>query len=136
MKEHSTWRTKKGSILYSVMILILCSSLLVHQNRLIQSHLYIQRGIYSLDLEIDHFRYEMDKVEIELNLQFEDYTLFEAQMNKNKSISVLNFDIKRDSMYNEYDILMLWITEQESKVLRKVIAESVEGKIKLNVREV
>lgn len=136
MKGHSTWQSKKGSIFYGVMILILCSSLLVHQNRLILSHLYIERGIYSMDVEIEAFHKEMKNLEVELNNQFETFSHFSSEMNKNKSIKIFSFEIIKDSMYNEYNILMLKVTDKRVNIIRRVMAQEIEGEIILVVREV
>ncbi len=136
MKGHSTWQSKNGSIFYGVMVLILCSSLLVHQNRLILSHLYIERGIYPMDVEIEDFRMEVENLAVELNNQFETFNDFLLVMNKNKPINIFSFEIIKDSEYNGDNMLMLRVTDKRANIIRRVMAKEVEGKISLWVREV
>ncbi len=128
--------TKKGSIVYGIMILILCSSLLVRQNRLMTSHLYLQRGVYSMDIRIDSFSQEMIQVEEDLNLRFESFEAFKAHMDKGYKVIVSPFEITRDSMYNEFNVFMLKVKDQKSNHIRWVMVINVDEKITLNVRGV
>jgi hypothetical protein len=89
-----------------------------------------------MDVEIEAFHKEMKNLEVELNNQFETFSHFSSEMNKNKSIKIFSFEIIKDSMYNEYNILMLKVTDKRINIIRRVIAKEIEGKIILVVREV
>lgn len=131
---------KKGSLFYGVMILILCTSLLVRQGRLVASHLYLEQGIYSMDLRIESFRQEMDRLTEELNLRFDSYDAFDAHMTSigsgAKKITIQPFEITRDNTYNEGNIFMLRVKLQGEQSFRFVMVVMVNDKITLNVRGV
>ncbi len=87
-----------------------------------------------MDLRIESFRKEMDILEVELNLRFGSYDAFKAHMDKGYKITSPPFEITRDSLYNEYNILMLKVKDQKTNYIRWVMVVNVEDKITLNVR--
>lgn len=133
-------KNKKGSIFYGVMILILCSGLLVRQNRLITSHVYLEKGIYSMDIRIEGFKEKIIGLQDKLNETYETYDEFELKMTSSgkgdKKIKVDGFEITRDNTYNRYDVFMIKIKIIGETHFRYVTVENQEGKISLSVRGV
>ncbi len=89
-----------------------------------------------MDVRIQTFRLEMDKLEDELNLRFESFDAFKDQMYKNLPITCLSFVITRDKNYNDDNSFMVTVYDPMIKYPRRVLVVIVEDKIVLNVRGV
>ena len=122
---------KKGSILYSIMVLILCSLILISNYRLFRSHIYIEQGIYSLDLRVNNFLVELKDIESFLAVSYESTDLLMGFLKTGRKINYKDFTLSYDSSYNREDVNMITIFDNKIRYYRKVIAMDGDGGIKL-----
>lgn len=122
---------KKGSMIYMMMILILCSTILARNHRLFRSHVYLERGIYSMDLRVHEFELELKFMEEYLMEKFGGFEAFIAYMKSGRKISVGNFTISYDSSYNKYDVNMILVVDNSLNYQRRVMVLEENGRLKL-----
>lgn len=130
------WETKRGGILYSILILILCSSVLVRNHRLFRSHLYLERGIYSMDLRVQVFGRELEDMETYLQSQYGTVDELMAYLRLGRKISYKDFTILHDSSYNGFNINMVHIIDKRISYQRRVMVVEEGGLIRLLQRGV
>ncbi|MBR0574961.1 hypothetical protein KCG48_01270 [Proteiniclasticum sp. BAD-10] len=106
--------------MYTMMILILCSSMALRNFRLFDSHRYLERGVYSLDRRVMEFSGILSGVEEELDLRFA--TLEEAMVffRAGRSFPYKNFTISLDPDYNGLEVNMLKVVDNVSRYARRV----------------
>ncbi|HCW73360.1 MAG TPA: hypothetical protein DHM90_05675 [Clostridiaceae bacterium] len=122
---------KKGSMIYMLMILILCSSILVRNHRLFRTHVYLERAIYSMDVRVHDFNRELRVIEEYLRARFVSADDFLIYLKSGRKISTGVFTISYDSSYNEYGVDMILVVDNRQNYLRKVMAIVDNGQLKL-----
>jgi len=98
-------RTKKGSILYITLVLIFSANLALRNFKLLRSHIYLERGIYSLDERMMEYNILLDEVELLFKETFIDFEAAKAYFNTKKIFSYKNFSITGQVVYNESVLL-------------------------------
>jgi len=131
MKGALILERKKGSILYSIMVLVLCSMILISNYRLFRSHIYIEEGIYSMDVRVNDFLVELNDIESYLSSSYESADLLMQYLKTGRKINYKDFTISYDSSYNREDVNMIAILDRRISYYRKVIAVDGESGIKL-----
>jgi len=131
MKEGLILEHKKGSMIYMLMILILCSSILVRNHRLFRTHVYLERAIYSMDVRVHDFNRELRVIEEYLRARFVSADDFLIYLKSGRKISTGVFTISYDSSYNEYGVDMILVVDNRQNYLRKVMAIVDNGQLKL-----
>lgn len=114
-----------------MMLLILCSTILVRNHRLFRSHVYLERGIYSMDVRVHDFNKEMEMIEGSLADRFVSFDDFISFMKSGRKISVGIFTISYDSSYNKDGIDMILVVDSRLNYQRKVMVIEEDGQIKL-----
>lgn len=106
--------------MYTMMILIFCSSLALKNFRLFDSHRYLVKGVYSLDRQVMAFSGVLGGLEDELDLRFS--TLEEAMnfFRAGRSVLYKNFTISLDTDYNGLEVNMLKVVDNVSRYARRV----------------
>ena len=130
-KGDLTLGCKKGSLLYSVMVLVLCSTLLISNYRLFRSHMYIQEGIYSMDVRVNKFLVELRDIETHLSKTYETSNQLTNYLKTGKKINYKDFTLSYDSSYNRDDVNMIAILDKRINYYRKVLVVDGENRIKL-----
>jgi len=105
MKGDFSLRTKKGSILYIALVLIFSASLALRNFRLLGSHIYLERGIYSLDERMMAFNITLDEIEVLFKVKFLDLEAAKSYFSTKKIFSYKNFSITGQVVYNESVLL-------------------------------
>ena len=105
MKGDFSLRTKKGSILYITLVLIFSANLALRNFRLLGSHSYLERGIYSLDERMMEFEAMLDEVEVLFKERFVDLEGAKNFFSTKKIFSYNNFSITGQVVYNESVLL-------------------------------
>ena len=131
MKEDTILDYKMGSMIYMLMILILCSTILVRNHRLLRSHVYLEREIYSMDVRVHDFCRELKVIEDSIEERFESSDAFLTFMKSGRKISIGVFTISYDSSYNEYGVDMILVVDNRLNYLRKVMVVEENGQVKL-----
>lgn len=130
------WGSKRGSILYSILVLILCSAILVRNHRLFSSHIYIERGIYSLDVRVHSFMRDLTDIELYLGERYSNVEELMTFLRQGRKISFKDFTISHDSSYNGFNINMISIIDTRISYQRRVMVLDMEGVIRLMPRGV
>lgn len=105
MKGGFSLRTKKGSILYITLVLIFSANLALRNFRLLGSHSYLERGIYSLDERMMEFNAVLDEVEVIFGEKFMDFESAKSFFSTKKIFYYNNFSISGQVVYNESVLL-------------------------------
>src|SRR5690554_3945661 len=120
---------KKGSVLYSMMVLVLCSTILVRNYRLFRSHVYIEDGIYSMDVRVNAFLEELLELEAHLGSAYGNREMLQNHLKSGRKIFFKHFTITYDSSYNKYDVFMISVWDSRINYFRKVLVEESENGI-------
>jgi len=126
-----TLEHKKGSMIYMMMILILCSTFLIRNHRLFRSHIYLERGIYSMDVRVHEFNVSLKFIEASLNARFVNAEEFLVYIRSGRNISIDIFTITYDSSYNKDGTDMILVLDKSLNYLRKVKVIEEDGQLKL-----
>ena len=122
---------KKGSLLYMVMILVLCSTIISRNHRLMRSHMYLERGIYSMDVRVNSFLEELYDIEAYLHTRFSGTEELLSHLGSGRKILYGDFTISLDSSYNKYDVHMILILDKNMNYQRKVMVIDEQGAFRL-----
>ena len=64
-------RNKKGSVTAAVLLFILAGGFSIRNHRLLRSHIYLDKGIYSVDVRIQEFLADLNEIEMVLNEKYD-----------------------------------------------------------------
>lgn len=105
MKGDFLLRTKKGSILYITLVLIFSANLALRNFKLLSSHIYLERGVYSLDERMMAYHVILDEIEVLFMEKFMDLEGAKVFFGSKKIFSYNNFSITGQNVYNESVLL-------------------------------
>lgn len=125
--------SKKGSITVIFIILLSISNLLIRINRLVVSHTFLEKGIYSIDER--EFEYDMliENIEENLNFTYDDEEKFDKLCEKYSTIESSTYKIeilKKKVVTDPYVIIKIskfnYVVEARGyydKSLQKIVLE-------------
>jgi hypothetical protein len=134
MKGGSSLTTRKGSILYVTLVLIFAANLALKNHRLLMSHMFLERGIYSLDERLMDFGTTLDEIEGLLQEKFVDYEAARAFFSTEKIIYHKNFSIYGQDEYNGSVFIKVYNNSNQHVIEVEILY--VEGKFILKTRGV
>ncbi|MBO1263542.1 hypothetical protein J3A84_00620 [Proteiniclasticum sp. SCR006] len=123
--------SRKGSILYAMMVLVLCSMILVRNYRLLRSHVYIEKGIYSMDVRVHAFVTELEDMETYLSSTYGSAEGLMAYLMTGRKILYKDFTLSYDSSYNGDDLYMISVLDRRINYYRSVMVTEDEVQIRL-----
>ena len=123
--------SRRGSMLYAMMVLVLCSTILVRNYRLFRSHIYIEDGIYSMDVRVNDFLVELEGMESYLNSIYESPDLLMEFLKTGRKIVYKDFTLSYDSSYNREDIHMISVLDRRINYYRSVLVTEEADQIVL-----
>lgn len=121
--------SRKGSILYAMMVLVLCSMILVRNYRLLRSHIYIEKGIYSMDVRVHAFMVELEEMEIHLSSAYGSAEGLMEYLKTGRKIFYKDFTLSYDSSYNGED--MISVLDRRINYYRSVLVTEDDLQIRL-----
>ncbi|MFH5835285.1 hypothetical protein ACHAL6_04300 [Proteiniclasticum sp. C24MP] len=113
--------SRRGGMLYAMMVLVLCSTILVRNYRLFRSHIYIEDGIYSMDVRVNDFLMELEGMESYLNSIYESPDLLMEFLKTGRKIVYKDFTLSYDSSYNRVDVHMISVLDRRINYYRSVL---------------
>ena len=134
MKGGSSLTTRKGSILYVTLVLILAANLVLKNHRLLTSHMFMERGIYSLDERLMDFGTTLDEIEGVLQVKFVDYDAARVFFSTEKIIYHKNFSIYGQDEYNGSVFIKVYNNSNQHVIEVEILYE--EGMFILKTRGV
>lgn len=123
-------QSKRGSIISAVLLLILAGGFSIRNHRLLRSHIYIEKGIYSVDVRIQNFLKELEVIENTLNERYAGID-FLAHMKKGRKEKVGVYSIYYEEGYNEDTVHVLIVEDTVLRYLRRVELKVQDEKIHL-----
>lgn len=123
-------QSKRGSIISAVLLLILAGGFSIRNHRLLRSHIYIEKGIYSVDVRIQNFLQELELMESIINEQYVGSD-FLAHMKKGRKEKVGVYSIYYEEGYNEDTVHVLIVEDTVLRYLRRVELRLQEDCIQL-----
>lgn len=112
-------RNKKGSVTAAVLLFILAGGFSIRNHRLLRSHIYLDKGIYSVDVRIQEFLVDLNEIEMILNEKYDGID-FLNHMKKGRKERIGNYSIYYETSYNEDSIHILIVEDTTLKYLRRV----------------
>lgn len=122
--------SKKGSVFTGLLVLILLSGVLVRSQRLLTSHLYIEQGIYSIDVRVNAFLKDLRGIEANLNERFRPDE-FLAYMKSGKKLRIGSYSVYYKASYNEDTLHLIQVEDTVQRYLRSVEVKIMEDSILL-----
>lgn len=126
--------TRKGSILYVTLVLIFAANLALKNHRLLMSHMFLERGIYSLDERLMDFGTTLDEIEGLLQEKFVDYEAARVFFSTEKIIYHKNFSIYGQDEYNGSVFIKVYNNSNQHVIEVEILY--AEGKFILKTRGV
>lgn len=123
-------QSKRGSIISAVLLLILAGGFSIRNHRLLRSHMYIEKGIYSVDVRIQNFLKELELIENTMNERYTGSD-FLAHMKKGRKEKVGVYSIYYEEGYNEDTVHVLIVEDTVLRYLRRVELKVQDEKIQL-----
>ena len=114
-----------------MMVLVLCSMILVRNYRLFRSHVYIEKGIYSMDVRVHAFELELKEMESYLSSNYQSADVLMAYLKAGRKILYEDFTLSYDSSYNGEDLYMISVLDRRINYYRSVMVTEDEVQIRL-----
>lgn len=114
-----------------MMVLVLCSMILVRNYRLLRSHVYIEKGIYSMDVRVHAFTMELEEMEIYLSSVYGSADVLMEYLKSGRKILYKDFTLSYDSSYNREDLYMISVLDRRINYYRAVLVTEDEVQIRL-----
>ncbi|SFN33373.1 hypothetical protein [Proteiniclasticum ruminis] len=123
-------QSKRGSIITAVLLLILAGGFSIRNHRLLRSHMYIEKGLYSVDVRIQKFLQELELIETIINERYVGSD-FLVHMKKGRKEKVGVYSIYYDEGYNEGTVHVLIVEDTVLRYLRRVELKVQDEEIQL-----
>lgn len=123
-------QSKRGSIISAVLLLILAGGFSIRNHRLLRSHMYIEKGLYSVDVRVQKFLQELELIETALNEKYVG-SEFLIHMKKGRKEKVGIYSIYYEEGYNEDTVHVLIVEDTVLRYLRRVELRLQEDCIQL-----
>lgn len=122
--------SKRGSVAAAILLFILAGGFSVRNHRLLRSHLYLEKGIYSVDVRIQGFLEELSVIEHTLNEKYSADTFLQV-MKTGKKEKVGIYSIYYETSYNEDKTHLFIVEDTVLRYLRRVEFQLEDGLIRL-----
>lgn len=123
-------QSKRGSIISAVLLLILAGGFSIRNHRLLRSHMYIEKGLYSVDVRVQKFLQELELIETALNEKYVG-SEFLVHMKKGRKEKVGIYSIYYEEGYNEGTVHVLIVEDTVLRYLRRVELRVQDEEIQL-----
>lgn len=123
-------QSKRGSIISAVLLLILAGGFSIRNHRLLRSHMYIEKGLYSVDVRVQKFLQELELIETALNEKYVG-SEFLIHMKKGRKEKVGIYSIYYEEGYNEDTVHVLIVEDTVLRYLRRVELRVQDEEIQL-----
>ena len=121
---------KRGSVVAAILLFILAGGFTIRNHRLLRSHMYLEKGIYSVDVRIQSFLLELAVIESTLNEKYLG-SEFLHYMKRGRKEKIGIYSIYYDTSYNEDKIHVIIVEDTVLKYLRRVELRFQEDQIRL-----
>lgn len=118
LKGGSGLSTRRGTVQHLFLLLVLMAALAARTTRLVSSHMFIEEGIYSLDLRYAEFEKDIPGLEAAIAARFPGLAEAKTYFQAGKTMTVGTCTLSLKGIYNNR--MMLYISDSRHVLKREL----------------